>query len=168
MALGRVKTWPRKSKSKSAARQALPLPPDLKIGEAARLIGVEAYVLRFWETQFTFLRPRQSPSRHRHYCQADLEKLKIIKRLLYTEGFTIAGARKFVREKGIDLLRDPATRSRETGSLSAEQSIGVLESDSSKGNGGRSRVPVNGKLHHNLREIREDLRILYKLLNGYR
>jgi hypothetical protein len=47
----------------------------LKIGEAAKLLGVEAYVLRFWETQFSFLRPRHAHSKHRFYAAQDLQTL---------------------------------------------------------------------------------------------
>src|SRR5580700_5612826 len=74
----------------------------LKIGEAAKVIGVEAYVLRFWETQFAVLKPKHARSKHRFYQPRDLETLKLIKRLLHQEGFTIAGANKYIRENGID------------------------------------------------------------------
>jgi DNA-binding transcriptional MerR regulator len=74
----------------------------LKIGEAAKVIGVEAYVLRFWETQFQILKPKHARSKHRFYQQRDIETLKLIKRLLHQEGFTIAGANKYIRENGID------------------------------------------------------------------
>jgi len=70
----------------------------LKIGEAARLLEVEAYVLRFWETQFPGLRPNHAASKHRLYSAEDVEKLRLIKRLLYDEGFTIEGARKRIKE----------------------------------------------------------------------
>jgi len=99
---------PRKGQPRSASAQNNSLDRRLRIGEAAKLVGVEAYVLRFWETQFSFIRPKQTRSRHRHYTLADVETLKIVKRLLHTEGFTIAGARRFVREKGLDRIRDPS------------------------------------------------------------
>jgi DNA-binding transcriptional MerR regulator len=70
----------------------------LKIGEAARLLEVEAYVLRFWETQFPGLRPNHTESKHRLYSQQDIDSLLLIKRLLYEEGFTIEGARKRIKE----------------------------------------------------------------------
>src|SRR5260221_11948791 len=81
---------------------------QIKIGEAARLIGVEAYVLRFWETQFPFLRPRHSHSKHRYYDRKNIETLRLIRRLLHSEGYTIAGAKKHIREAGLDRLRDGA------------------------------------------------------------
>jgi DNA-binding transcriptional MerR regulator len=73
-------------------------PKALKIGEAARLLGVEAYVLRFWETQFPELRPYHTATRHRLYNPEDIETLRLIKHLLYEEGFTIEGARKRIKE----------------------------------------------------------------------
>jgi DNA-binding transcriptional MerR regulator len=74
----------------------------LKIGEAAALLGVETYVLRFWETQFAFLRPRHTRSKHRFYSAKDVETLRLIKRLLHQERFTIEGAKKYIREVGLE------------------------------------------------------------------
>lgn len=69
-----------------------------KIGEVSEIVGVEPYVLRYWETEFDLLRPSKAPSKHRLYKKRDVELLLDIKRLLYTEGFTIEGARKKLRE----------------------------------------------------------------------
>jgi DNA-binding transcriptional MerR regulator len=85
---------------------------QIKIGEAARIIGVEAYVLRFWETQFPFLRPRHSHSKHRYYDEKSLDSLRLIRRLLHSEGYTIAGAKKHIREGGLDRLRSEAVDSK--------------------------------------------------------
>jgi DNA-binding transcriptional MerR regulator len=76
----------------------------LKIGEAARVLGVETYVLRFWETQFPFLKPKHTRTKHRFYQEKDLDVLRLIKRLLHDEGFTIVGANKHIKEFGIDAL----------------------------------------------------------------
>jgi DNA-binding transcriptional MerR regulator len=65
-----------------------------KIREVAEIIGVEAHVLRFWETEFPSLAPPKSSTGHRTYRPRDIELLLRIKKLLYEEGFTIAGARK--------------------------------------------------------------------------
>jgi DNA-binding transcriptional MerR regulator len=130
---------------------------SLKIGEAARLVGVEPYVLRFWETQFAFIRPKQSPSRHRYYSPTDLQTLTIVKHLLHTQGYTIAGARRFIREKGLDgvkgqLVSPPSTR----------------RTKQSTDTPGASRDPMvdlaNDGIHRALVEIRDDLRALHKLL----
>jgi DNA-binding transcriptional MerR regulator len=69
-----------------------------KIGEVGRIVGVEPYVLRFWETEFELLKPSKAPSRHRLYKKKDVELLLEIKRLLYAEGFTIEGARKRLKD----------------------------------------------------------------------
>ncbi|MGH7905732.1 MAG: MerR family transcriptional regulator [Candidatus Binataceae bacterium] len=80
-----------------------------KIGEASRLVGVAPFVLRFWETQFTFLRPRHTPSRHRSYVERDIETLKAVKRLLHKERFTIEGAKKYIRENGLAAVMKSVT-----------------------------------------------------------
>ncbi|RMH37423.1 MAG: MerR family transcriptional regulator [Nitrospirae bacterium] len=66
-----------------------------KIGEVAALTKLPAYVLRFWESEFTFLRPKKSPGRHRVYTQVDIETVLEIKRMLYEEGYTIAGLKRY-------------------------------------------------------------------------
>jgi DNA-binding transcriptional MerR regulator len=74
--------------------------PDLpdklyfKIGEVAKIVGVEPYVLRYWETEFPMIRPGKSGSKHRLYRRRDIETLLEIKRLLHQERYTIEGAKK--------------------------------------------------------------------------
>lgn len=69
-----------------------------KIGEVSRLAGVEAYILRYWETEFPALSPRKNKGGQRVYLQKDLDLVLRIKRMLHEEGFTIAGARKKLSE----------------------------------------------------------------------
>lgn len=69
-----------------------------RIGEVARIVGVKPYVLRYWESEFTVLRPEKTASGHRLYRRRDVEILLDIKRLLYDEKFTISGAKKRLRE----------------------------------------------------------------------
>lgn len=125
----------------------------LKIGEAARAVGVEAYVLRFWETQFPFLRPRHSRSKHRFYEPRDIETLKLVKRLLHTEGYTIAGARKHITDLGLERLLEQ-TGSPETAAAPAE----------ANGNHTVASAALDGSMLRRLAEIRDDLRSLHKLL----
>lgn len=73
-------------------------PKLLRIGEAARLLGLEPYVLRYWETEFTQLAPPRTSKGQRLYSEADLEMLKIIQKLLHEEGLTIEGARRRLQE----------------------------------------------------------------------
>jgi DNA-binding transcriptional MerR regulator len=65
-----------------------------KIKEVCEIVGVEAHVLRFWETEFSSLTPPKSKSGQRTYRPKDIELLLRIRKLLYTDGYTIAGARK--------------------------------------------------------------------------
>src|SRR5467141_829552 len=68
-----------------------------RIGEVSRLADLKPFVLRYWETEFPMLEPVKSSSGHRLYRQDDVDMVFRIKRLLYDEGFTIAGARRFLR-----------------------------------------------------------------------
>lgn len=74
----------------------LPSPDRLyfRVGEVAKIAGVETHVLRFWETQFPSLSPRKLPGGHRRYSREDVEMVLSIKHLLREDGRTIAGARK--------------------------------------------------------------------------
>src|SRR5258708_27286357 len=80
--------------------------PDLpdklyfKIGEVAKLVGVKPYVLRYWETEFSILRPGKTRSKHRLYRRKDVETLLEIRRLLYGERYTIEGAKRRLRDSG--------------------------------------------------------------------
>ena len=65
-----------------------------KISEVCGIVGVEPYVLRFWETEFPGLAPGKSRAGHRVYKRKDVENILRVKELLYERGFTIAGARK--------------------------------------------------------------------------
>jgi DNA-binding transcriptional MerR regulator len=71
-----------------------------KIGEVAEIVGVEPYVLRYWETEFPALKPSKSRSQQRLYRKRDVELLLKIKRLLYEEQYTIAGAKKQLLRSG--------------------------------------------------------------------
>lgn len=68
-----------------------------RIGEVAELVGVEAHVLRYWETEFK-LRPHRSSSGQRLYRKQDVSRFLRVRQLLHEEGFTIAGARKVLLE----------------------------------------------------------------------
>jgi DNA-binding transcriptional MerR regulator len=81
-----------------------PTIPDrlyFKIGDVARLCGVETYVLRFWESQFSQLKPNKSGTGQRLYRRRDVELALEIKRLVHAEGYTIAGART-VLDQGVN------------------------------------------------------------------
>jgi DNA-binding transcriptional MerR regulator len=70
-----------------------------KIGEVSELLGVEPYVLRYWETEFPVLSPKKSGTGHRLYRRKDVELLLRIKHLLYEKRFTIEGARQSLQSE---------------------------------------------------------------------
>lgn len=92
-----------------ALQSGAPEIPDklyFKIGEVSDLLGVEPYVLRYWESEFTALSPKKSGTGHRLYRRKDVELLLRIKHLLYDRKFTIEGARRTLHEES----RGPKTR----------------------------------------------------------
>jgi len=105
-----------------------------RIGEVSRITGVKPYVLRYWESEFRWMAPQKSRSKQRLYRRRDIDMILLIKKLLYEQRFTIAGARKKLRDLG-------ATRALESGSL-------LVETDH------RARFR---KIRDELREIRAQL-----------
>ena len=88
--------------SSGGAFQGTPAIPDklyFRIGEVAALCRVPTYVLRFWQTEFTQLRPGKSGTGQRLYRRRDVEMALRIKRLLHEDGYTIAGARGVLAEE---------------------------------------------------------------------
>src|SRR6476620_7598391 len=88
--------------AKSSRTTDVVIPEKLyfRIGEVAKLCRLPAYVLRFWETEFPQLKPIKSSTGQRMYRRKDVESVLRIKKLLYDEGFTIAGARQQLRSEG--------------------------------------------------------------------
>src|SRR5512142_3208825 len=86
-------------RAKKPRKEEVLIPDKLyfRIGEVARLCRLPAYVLRFWETEFPQLKPGKSSTGQRMYRRRDLENVLRIKKLLYDEGYTIAGARQQLR-----------------------------------------------------------------------
>lgn len=80
-----------------------------KIGEVAELTGVKPHVLRYWESEFSPFRPVKSRSQQRLYRRKDVELALRLKDLLYNQGFTIAGAKKKLREPPAADLQDQLT-----------------------------------------------------------
>ncbi len=85
--------------SAAQATHEIPEKSLFRIGEVSRLTGTKAFVLRFWESEFPALQPVKSPTGQRLYRREDIETVFEIKRLLYEEGFTIAGARRHLAER---------------------------------------------------------------------
>ena len=87
-------------KSKASLLQSADSPKQklfYKIGDVSRLTGLEAYVLRYWETEFPRLRPRKNRGGQRVYLRRDIDLILKIKQMLHREGYTIHGAKKRLR-----------------------------------------------------------------------
>ncbi len=85
-----------------------------RIGEVSQLVGVEAHVLRYWESEFKALAPRKSESGQRMFRRKDVELLLEIKQLLYDKKFTIEGARKELQDRSSrSVLKSTAIRQKE-------------------------------------------------------
>ena len=69
------------------------------IGEVAEMMGVSTSLLRFWENEFDILKPRKNRKGDRYFTQQDVANLRIIRNLLKDRGFTIKGAKKFLKER---------------------------------------------------------------------
>ena len=70
------------------------------IGEVTEITNLESYVLRFWESEFSFLKPKKSRGNQRLYVQRDIETVMEIKRMLYEEGHTLEGVKRYWARRG--------------------------------------------------------------------
>ncbi len=80
-----------------------------KIGEVAELLSLRPSVLRYWESEFSFLKPNKSRSGQRLYSRRDVELISEIKRLLYSEKLTIEGARQLIGKKARKAVPEDGT-----------------------------------------------------------
>lgn len=85
-----------------ANRAELPDKLFFKIGEVAKLTGVKQHVLRYWESEFPAIRPQKSKTNQRLYRRKDVEAILAVRHLLYERKFTIEGARRHLRESGVE------------------------------------------------------------------
>ena len=133
-----------KTKNHDTAAVSIPDKQYFKIGEVSSLTGLEPYVLRYWETEFKSIRPVRMGSNQRLYRRRDVEIILEIKRLLYREGFTIAGAKKKVLHHKADKEHPPEP----------EPAAGPQP----------EAVPENGPLRDLLKVVRHELLELKQLL----
>lgn len=124
----------------------LPQKGLLRIGEVSRLTDTKPFVLRYWETEFPMLQPAKTPKGHRLYRREDIEMVRAIKRLLYEEGFTIAGARRHLGEPPENGHSPPAKE----------------ETDAAASSAGAQKRPALPK--NALAELRKELRAILTLL----
>jgi DNA-binding transcriptional MerR regulator len=86
---------------KASARPEVSDKRYYRIGEVSKITDVKPYVLRYWESEFRWMAPQKSRSKQRLYRKRDIEMIELIKKLLYEQRFTIAGARKKLRDMGV-------------------------------------------------------------------
>ncbi len=104
----------------------LELSPDkryFKIGEVSDLTGLKAYVLRFWESEFSEIKPSRTLSGQRIYRKADVELILTIKHLLYDKKFTIPGAKDYLKKQ-----KNPVEETRQDQPLTRADIIRELKS----------------------------------------
>jgi DNA-binding transcriptional MerR regulator len=104
------------STKRASESPAIPDRLYFKIGDVARICGVETYVLRFWETQFPQLKPNKSGTGQRLYRKREVELVLEIKKLVHAEGYTIAGARQALDTGHRRRSPEPAAAAAQTGS----------------------------------------------------
>jgi DNA-binding transcriptional MerR regulator len=136
----------------NAALPAIPAKRYFTIGEVADLCGVKTHVLRYWEQEFTQLRPVKRRGNRRYYQHHEVLMIRRIRDLLYEQGFTISGARNKLQELA-QAERSPSG----PGTMEVDDTVAdVAEVD-------RSLAPVEGQtaleLHKELQEIRSLLTI---------
>jgi DNA-binding transcriptional MerR regulator len=157
-----ARTMPGKAAAKKAAerhgqarnkKQTLPEIPDklyYRIGEVARLCGVETYVLRFWETEFPQLKPNKSGAGQRLYRRREVDLARRIRHLLYEEGYTIPGARQHFQAEARKPAESGQLRLAETGGKSTaklgklrtelKEILGMLSTDPAANRAGANRL----------------------------
>ena len=104
------------STKRASESPAIPDRLYFKIGDVARICGVETYVLRFWETQFPQLKPNKSGTGQRLYRKREVELVHEIQKLVHAEGYTIAGARQALDTGHRRRSPEPAAAAAQTGS----------------------------------------------------
>ncbi len=90
------------SHSRAADADGVPDKRYYRIGEVSKITAIKPYVLRYWESEFRWMAPQKSRSKQRLYRRRDIDMILLIKRLLYEQRFTIAGARKKLRDVGVN------------------------------------------------------------------
>ncbi len=112
-----------------------------KIGEVSTITRLPASVLRFWESEFSFLRPRKSQGRHRVYDQQTIEVVLEIKRMLYEEGYTITGLKRYWRRRRGQPQEPPALAGGQVQRIRTELRDILNELSAGDGKPGRAASP---------------------------
>ena len=146
------------------AQEPVVIPEKLyfKIGEVCDLVGVEAHVLRYWETEFSMLSPQKNKSGQRSYRRRDVEMALRIKQLLYKDMFTIAGARKKLQSD----QRDGGKPTDKTGDSVEAPSLFDSENDKDRTSSPGSNASDGGAQRDALKRLAADLRELRDMLKS--
>jgi DNA-binding transcriptional MerR regulator len=137
------------------SESAIPDKSLFRIGEVSRVTSTKPFVLRYWETEFPMLQPVKSPKGHRLYRRQDIDTVFTIKRLLYDEGFTIAGARRHLRDQA------PGENGANGGAIAAEATAHGEESAPQA-----MSVPLASLNRKTLLDLRDSLRSLLTVLES--
>jgi DNA-binding transcriptional MerR regulator len=145
--------------------ESAPVDKDLfRIGEVSRLTATKQFVLRYWETEFPMLQPVKTPKGHRLYRRQDIDTVVQIKRLLYDEGFTIAGARRHL----LDQVADPSGSNGDSAAAGADSAATLTAPREARrpaegAYATEASVELNRKT---LLDLRDSLRSFLTLLEG--
>ena len=140
------------------------------IREVADSLDLPQHVLRFWETRFPQIRPLKRAGGRRYYRPDDIERLRLIRRLLYDEGYTIKGVQKLFKEQGVQALSAAAAPAPTGGSTDEATGAGEAGPETSQSPGARaSRAKLAddelAALREALAEIGDAEQILARALN---
>lgn len=135
-----------------------------RINEVAAITGLKPYVLRYWETEFPMLSPEKDENEQRRYRKSDIELILQIKKLLYEEGYTIAGARKRLKQ-----LRSASASENELANEAAAAEAGASDANHSPSSSEAKKVgsmdPARVReINAALADLRSDLAELYRIL----
>jgi DNA-binding transcriptional MerR regulator len=109
------------------------------IGEVSEIAGIKAYILRYWESEFNLLHPEKDAGGQRSYKKEDIEIIFRLRKLLYEEGYTIAGAKKKLKEekkrdktksaekKEVKVKKEKIKKKREKIKKELKDLLGILE-----------------------------------------
>jgi DNA-binding transcriptional MerR regulator len=145
-------------------RSAVAIPEKLffKIGEVCELAGVQAHVLRYWESEFAMLAPQKNRAGQRVYRKRDVEIALRIKELLYEDQYTIAGAKKRLAN---DLRAGGKLKIVSSDDAQAESETNGSGSASSEAAGSSKFETRTGKDRQSLRKVAAELREILALLD---
>lgn len=139
---------------KRVTRETPPIPDKVyfRIGEVSRLVGVDTHVLRYWESEFSQIKPFRGKSKQRLYRRRDVECLLQIKELLHNEGYTISGARRHLKTlAAAPLFSEPVATEESSEQQEPAMLLGVIKSEL------RLILAQLGQAKQNEREQRVDI-----------